>query len=186
MAASIYRNERNGKKVRDTRYDDGDGTFYLPLVKVVSQGVDLEVSGEVTPGWQLFAGYTYNRHRNKDDVCSALTPQHMLKLWTEYTLPGAYAKWTVGGVAVKNRHANTGTCWSWNGSSWDQPRFEIRQGGYAVWDAYVNYRIDDRWNLSLNLNSIFDKNYYATLSAPNGGNWYGEPRQATLTLRGQF
>ena len=189
VSAALYRIERKGEAVEDTRYDDEDGTFYLPLGKVVSQGLDLEVSGEVAPGWQVFAGYTWNHNKNEneDAIYSALTPRHMLKLWTDYTLPGELSKWTVGGgVTVKSKHANTGTYWSWAGDHWDQPRFEIKQGGYAVWDAYVNYQIDDRWNLALNVNNVFDKTYYATLGVPNGGSWYGEPRNATLTLRGQF
>ena len=188
VAASLYHIEREGEGIADTRYED-EGTFYLPLGKVVSQGLDLEVSGEVVPGWQIFAGYTYNRNKNEneDAVYHALTPRHMLKLWSEYNLPGAYDAWTIGGgVTVKSKHANTGTYWQMGPDGWTQPRFEIQQGGYAVWDAHVDYRIDDRWNLSLNVNNLFDKTYYATIGVPNGGNWYGEPRSATLTLRGTF
>lgn len=53
-------------------------------------------------------------------------------------------------------------------------------------DAHVNYQIDPRWALALNVGNVFDRNYYATLGQPSGGNWYGTPRNATLTLRGQF
>ncbi|WP_240643413.1 TonB-dependent receptor [Paracoccus siganidrum] len=73
------------------------------------------------------------------------------------------------------------------GTGWrPQPGFEIRQGGHAIWDAHVNDRIDDRWNLSLNVNNLFDRTCYATIGVPNGGNWHGEPRNVALTLRGQF
>ncbi|MEL5879207.1 TonB-dependent siderophore receptor [Cereibacter sphaeroides] len=189
VAAALYRIERNGEAVEDTRYGDEDGTFYLPLGKVVSQGVELEASGEIAPGWQVFAGYTYNQNKNEnaDAPYHALTPKHMFKLWTEYNLPGDLSKWTVGsGVTVKSKHANTGTYWLMGENGWTQPDFEIRQGGYAVWDAHVNYQVDDRWSVALNVNNLLDKTYYATLSVPNGGNWYGEPRNATLTLRGRF
>jgi len=40
--------------------------------------------------------------------------------------------------------------------------------------------------LALNVNNVFDKAYYSTIGTPGGGNWYGEPRNATLTLRGLF
>lgn len=189
VSAAIYRIERKGEAVADTRYENLSRTYYLPLGKIVSQGLELEVSGEVTPGWQVFAGYTYNYNKNEkeDSVYNALTPKHMLKLWTEYNLPGAHSKWTVGGgVTVKSKHANTGTYWSWAGDHWEQPAFRVAQGGYSVWDAHVNYQINDRWSVALNVNNIFDKTYYATLGVPNGGNWYGEPRNATLTVRAQF
>lgn len=190
LAAALYRIERQGEKVEDPRYEDELGTYYLPLGEIVSQGIDLEVSGEVAPGWQVFAGYTYNHNKNtrENAVFSALTPRHMFKLWTDYNLPGDWSKWTFGGgVTVKSRHANSGTYWLRGpDGNWTQPEFEIRQGGYSVWDAHVQYRIDEQWALALNVNNVFDKTYYATIGTPGGGNWYGEPRNATLTLRGRF
>ncbi len=188
VSAALYRIERKGEAIQDLAYGE-NSRFYLPLGEIVSQGLELEVSGEVSPGWQVFAGYTWNQNRNEKEnvVYSALTPKHIFKLWTDYNLPGAYSKWTVGGgVTVKSRHANTGTYWVMTDAGWTQPEFAIRQGGYAVWDAHVNYQIDDRWSLALNVTNVFDKTYYATLGTPSGGNWYGEPRNATLTLRGQF
>ncbi|UFS67917.1 TonB-dependent siderophore receptor (plasmid) [Paracoccus denitrificans] len=190
VSAALYRIERKGEKVVDPRYEDEPRDYYLPLGEIVSQGIDLEVSGEVAPGWQVFAGYTYNHNENKseNDVYHALTPKHMFKLWTDYTLPGDYSKWTVGGgVTVKSRHANSGTYWLRGpDGNWTQPEFEIRQGGYSVWDAHVQYQIAEQWALALNVNNVFDKTYYATIGTPGGGNWYGEPRNATLTLRGRF
>ena len=188
VSAALYRIERNGEAVEDTRYGDGS-SFYLPLGKIVSQGLDLEVSGELAPGWEIFAGYTYNQNKNRetDAVYSALTPRHMLKLWSDFTLPGSGSKWALGGgVTVKSSHANKGTYWAWTDAGWTQPSFEIKQGGYAVWDARVKYQIDARWALALNVNNVFDRIYYATLGVPNGNNWYGSPRSATLTLRGEF
>lgn len=188
LSAAIYRIERKGEAVQDLRYGE-DSRFYLPLGDITSQGLDLEISGEIQPGWQVYAGYTWNQNKNDREnvVYSALTPKHIFKLWTDYNLPGQLSKWTVGGgVTVKSKHANTGTYWVWTDAGWTQPGFAIKQGGYAVWDAHVNYQIDDRWALALNVNNVFDKTYYATLGVPNGGNWYGEPRNATLTLRGQF
>lgn len=188
-SASLYRIERKGEAIVDPRYEDEPRDYYLPLGEIVSQGIDLEISGEVTPGWQILAGYTYNHNKNKNDdaVYHALTPKHMLKLWTDYNLPGDYAKWTVGGgVTVKSKHANSGTYWFMTPDGWTQPSFEIRQGGYAIWDAYVGYQVNDEWELALNVNNLFDKNYYSTIGTPGSGNWYGEPRSATLTLRGTF
>lgn len=189
VAAAVYRIERKGEAVEDARYEDEDRTYYIPLGEIVSQGVDLEVSGEISPGWQVFAGYTYNRNENKSDgdVYHARTPRHVFKLWTDYNLPGQYDKWSVGGgVTVKSKHANSGTYWLRGPDGWLQPEFRIEQGGYAVWDANVQYRIDDQWLMSLNVNNLFDKNYYSTVGTPGGGNWYGEPRSVALTLRGQF
>ena len=188
VSAALYRIERDGEAVQDTRYGQ-NSSFYLPLGKIVSEGVDLEVSGEVALGLEVFAGYTYNRNENERNnmIYSALTPKHIFKVWTDYNLPGSLSKWAIGGgVTAKSSHANTGTYWVWSGASWTQPLFEIKQGGYSIWDARLKYQIADSWDLALNVNNVLDKNYYATLGVPSSGNWYGTPRNATLTLRGKF
>ena len=55
-----------------------------------------------------------------------------------------------------------------------------------MWNALVEYRIDDHWTLAYNANNLFDKTYYATLGSSMSGNWYGEERNHMLTLRGTF
>ncbi|WP_074966957.1 TonB-dependent siderophore receptor [Paracoccus aminovorans] len=189
-SAALYRIERKGEAALDPAYpESSDGTglscCYVAQGRIVSEGLDLELSGEIAPDWQLFAGYTWNHNKNtRDDmVFSALTLRHMLKLWTDYTLPGDWSKWTLGGgVTVKSAQATAGTA----RIAGVTQAYRIEQGGYAVWDAHVGYRIDDRWQMALNVNNIFDKRYYSALGTPTGGNWYGEPRSATLTLRGRF
>ena len=64
------------------------------------------MSGEVFPGLQLQFGYTYNLNKYGSAYYTAYQesgsfetqqPKHQVKLWTAYTLPGAYHAWTVGG-----------------------------------------------------------------------------------------
>lgn len=190
---SLYRIERDGEAVEDSRYDpsyaDGDSCCYVAQGEVVSQGVELELAGEIRPGWQVFGGYTYNSNENKteDAVYSEFTPRHLVKLWTSY-VPQAYARWTIGGgVTAMSSQSNSGLAWIYDAETgWSQEPFSIAQGGYAVWDAFVQYRIAEDWDLALNVNNVFDRIYYATLGNPGGGNWYGEPRSAFLTLRARF
>lgn len=190
VAAAVYHIKRKGEGFRDPSLpDDGSPCCYLPSGEITSRGIDLEVSGEVQPGWQIMAAYSYNHNKNDADGVAyhELTPKHMFKLWTDYDLTGAWSKWTLGGgVTVKSAQANSGTYWLRVDDQWTRPEFQIRQGGYAIWDAHAKYRIDDQWSLDLNVNNLFDKTYYSTIGTPGGGNWYGEPRSASLTLRGTF
>ena len=39
---------------------------------------------------------------------------------------------------------------------------------------------------SLDIDNLFDKTYYNTVSGTWGGNYYGEPRSAFLTLKGTY
>ncbi|PZQ50032.1 MAG: TonB-dependent siderophore receptor [Rhodovulum sulfidophilum] len=192
-SAALYRIERDGEAVEDSRYVPTGGfasCCYVAQGEVVSQGVELELAGELAPGWQVFGGYTYNDNQNKTEnaVYSEFTPKHLLKLWTSYDLPRDYSRWTVGGgVTAMSGQANSGLAWIYDANAgWSQEPFRIEQGGYAVWDAFAQYRIAEGWDLALNVNNVFDRTYYATLGTPTGGNWYGQPRTAYLTLRARF
>jgi outer membrane receptor for ferric coprogen and ferric-rhodotorulic acid len=46
--------------------------------------------------------------------------------------------------------------------------------------------VDDHWTVSVNGNNLFDKTYYQTTSSSANGNYYGEPRNYMLTVRGEF
>lgn len=92
-----------------------------------------------------------------------------------------------GGVTAMSGSTNRGLSWVSNGAGGSsQVPFVIHQGGYAVWNASVQYRVHRGWSLALNLRNLVDKRYYQTLGTPRGSNWYGEPRNVSLTLRGTF
>lgn len=58
--------------------------------------------------------------------------------------------------------------------------------GRAVWNAYAKYQINRHWSAALNLNNVFDKTYYTSSTTLVNGNYYGDPRNLMLTLRGTF
>lgn len=192
---ALYRIVRTGEAATDPAYpytpgELGSSCCYFAQGRLVSQGVDTELSGELAPGWQLFAGYTWNQNQNKQtrQTFHAITPRHMLKLWSTVGLRGGLSAWTLGGgVTLQSRQANTGLDWVYDADTgWSQAPFAIRQGGYALWSASAKVQLNPDWSLALNLGNLLDKQYYQTLGTPRGGNWYGEPRSAALTLRGRF
>lgn len=164
------------------------GACHVAEGKVRSQGLDTEVTGELLPGWQVAAGYTFNLttylhdrtatgapSANENQPLSTFTPKHMIRAWTSYRLPGELSAVTVaGGVNLQSAAYKT------SGAL----RFD--QGGYAVWSARLAYRINRNLTASLNLNNIFDKTYYRTLGNTAGSNWYGDPRNVMATLTAIF
>lgn len=188
---SLFNVERTGTAVLDGRYPSqrdpwAGNCCYLPQGKVTSRGVDIELGGEVRPGWQLTAGYTFNtsKDRSTDTTYSSITPKHLLKLSTAYTLPGAWSRWKIGASThVQSRHTVASSVYD---SAGNAAAYTFRQGGYAILNAMVQYQPDPHWTLSLNVDNLADRIYYERLGDADGGNWYGTPRNATLTARYRF
>jgi len=188
---SLFNVERTGTGVVDPRYPESNDPWagnccYLAQGKVVSRGVDLEIGGEVTPGWEIALGYTFNNSKDKseDTVFSSITPRHLFKLSTAYTLPDSLSRWRVGGnVVVQSSTFVSGSLYSADGQA---SPYKFSQPGYAVVGLMAQYRFDPSWTLTLNANNVFDKVYYERVGTAEGGNWYGAPRNWMLTLRGTY
>jgi outer membrane receptor for ferric coprogen and ferric-rhodotorulic acid len=158
------------------------GACYVAEGKVRSQGLDAEVSGALLPGMDTTAGYTFNQTRylrdstatgapsaNQDQPLSTFTPRHMVRLWTNYQAPSS--PWSAGGgVNFQSQSYKTSGV------------YRIAQSSYAVWSGRIGYRINRNLTASVNLNNLFDKQYYRTLGSISGSNWYGEPRNVTVKL----
>jgi outer membrane receptor for ferric coprogen and ferric-rhodotorulic acid len=151
------------------------GFCYTASDMVVSQGVDVGVNGELSPGWQALAGYTYvERKYGKGaldgEAYGTDQPRQILRLSTLYRLPET--KWSVGGdtrVQSKIYQKDVG--------------FKVEQGGIALVGLTAKYALTDKSELSLQVENLFDREYYETIGYPEYGNFYGEPRNFWVTYR---
>ncbi|WP_267268900.1 TonB-dependent siderophore receptor [Pseudomonas protegens] len=157
--------------------------------EVRSEGIELEVNGELAPGWELGAGYTYAQAKyrkdgNEDNVGRLFDtdiPRHVFKAFTTYQLPGDLHRWTVGGgLYSQNRIYNKDVNFYDSGT----PMY-VEQKGYALVDLMTRYRASEHLEFRLNLNNVFDKKYYQSISTNTyyGNDIYGEPRNAMVTVR---
>jgi outer-membrane receptor for ferric coprogen and ferric-rhodotorulic acid len=199
----LYYTKRQNEAVEDPTYPPSSFLFassccYRAQGEVISKGIDIEVSGEVLPDWNVIAGYTYNFNRNRDDnaTFSSITPKHLFKVWSTYRLPGELNALKLGGgVNIQSANYVSGSAGvidgegnpvlDASGSAVSIP-FDYTQSGYAVWNAMAEYQLDENWSITYNLNNAFDKTYYAVVGSSALGNTYGEPRNHMLTLRGTF
>ncbi|HEP9390102.1 TPA: Fe(3+)-pyochelin receptor FptA [Pseudomonas aeruginosa] len=156
--------------------------FYISGGKVRSQGFELEGTGYLTPYWSLSAGYTYTSTEYLKDSqndsgtrYSTFTPRHLLRLWSNYDLPWQDRRWSVGGGLQAQSDYSV-----------DYRGVSMRQGGYALVNMRLGYKIDEHWTAAVNLNNLFDRTYYQSLFNPNWNNRYGEPRSFNVSLRGAF
>jgi outer membrane receptor for ferric coprogen and ferric-rhodotorulic acid len=172
---------------------------------LLSRGIDLEVTGEILPGWQVQAGYTYDDNRFSDSLLNApgvsnginssfqtQQPVHQAKLWTSYTPIGRFNRWTVGGgLRLESSRSNGGTVCSVQQNALGCPSnvfvpYAFTQGLYTVIDLRTAYRFSDHWSAALNVTNVGDTRYYATAGTSQTENFYGEPRAVMFSLRAKY
>lgn len=158
---------------------------YEAAGQVRSQGVELELQGQLTPDWQLGAGYTFTEAKYRKDATKTNEgrlfdtdiPRHLFKLSTTYTLPGALDKWRVGSSLYgQNRIYNKGST------------YMIEQDAFTLVDFMLGFKPTDHIDAHLILNNAFDKKYYNALSSSVTvpSNVYGDPRNLMLSVKYTF
>ncbi|QVW25931.1 TonB-dependent siderophore receptor [Pseudomonas hormoni] len=149
------------------------------------QGFETELSGEVMPHWNMTAGYTYTHSVNGEDKrTNTSQPLNLLRVSTSYRLPGDWQALTVGGAVNWQsdvyRAANRPVGRNAAGSVMTE-KTNIRQGAYTVVNLMSRYEFDPHLSASLNVENLFDKQYYDNVGFYNGVYW-GDPRTVTLSL----
>ena len=160
--------------------------IYKAIDGATTQGIELELAGELQDGWNLMAGYTYARTRDQDEQrifgypLTTSKPEHVIRTFTTYRLPGALDKVTVGG-GVSWQSAFYGNIYSPTVGDYTR----IKQGGFTLVDLMTRYQVNEHLSFTANANNVFDKQYLSGL-----GNFdttfYGEPRNLTLTTKWDF
>jgi outer membrane receptor for ferric coprogen and ferric-rhodotorulic acid len=164
-----------------------DGTTaYRAVSGVKTQGAEIEVSGAITPGWNVTGGYTYTYNEDaKGNRVFTVNPLHMLKLNSTYKL----GRWTLGGgvswqtKVYQNMNAPTGRFTTAGAPVLAATR--VTQGGYVLADALLRYAITDKISVGVNATNLFDEKYYRNVGYFNGGYW-GEPRRVLFNVRARY
>lgn len=159
LNAAVFRTEKRNARVRD-----GSTSTQINLGKIRVQGVELGLTGRVTPSWEVFGGYTYldGRIVSSPEIGTgsdlgiaaqgkrtANTPRHNFTLWSTARVA---PQWEVGGgvLAVSRRTLNN---------------FETAEvDGYTRLDATVAY-LQKNYELRLNLQNLTDELYFEGSSA---------------------
>jgi outer membrane receptor for ferric coprogen and ferric-rhodotorulic acid len=159
-------------------------SFYLNAGEIESKGWEVETTGKPLARLDVTAGYTHlTTHyladrTNQGLVYSIQTPVHQFKLWSNYrfSAEGALSGFNLGLGLLANSAVQSSRGW----------RNQLMTGGYAVVNGNVGYQIDKKSSLSLQVNNLLDRKYYASVGTPNTYNFYGEPRSFNLVLRTSY
>ncbi|MBJ2179843.1 TonB-dependent siderophore receptor [Pseudomonas veronii] len=183
-SAAYFEIHETNRSVSDDEYNNRTPTpsnYAFKGTKAVTKGYEVEMSGELAPGWQLQGGYTHKIVRDDNDIkISTFEPEDQVSVYTSYKFKGNLDKLTVGGGA------------RWQSVGW-QDIYNSPKGGYeefsqeSYWlvDLMTRYQFTKNVSATLNVNNIFDKTYYTNIGFYNSAA-YGEPRNFMLSTRWDF
>ena len=175
------------------RNTDPDNPGYLLSGKRHATGMEFNLAGRITPKWEVFLNHTWipSAKIDKSNVSATntnattgvvtannaqregdrpgLTPRHSGSAWSTY----AFApQWRVGAGLTYRSAQNP-----------DGAR-QMESSGFVTADAMVEYSIDDKTSVKLNISNLGDKLYADTLY--RGFYGPGAPRSVQLMLKTRF
>lgn len=131
--------------------DPDDNNRLLQIGEARSQGVELELVGQITDDWSLIANYAFNDAEVTEDTNDLLVgrqlenaPFHTAALWTRYNIPNT-GFGIAGGITFVDERQ------TFNES--------VQLPSYIVLDAAIYYAFRDL-ELALNFDNILDRTYF--------------------------
>jgi catecholate siderophore receptor len=170
LTTALFQTDKTNARVSDGL----GGTINAGSQRV--RGFEFGFAGNVTNKWAVFGGYSYldaittnagPTTPQNSGLPMVMVPKHNFTLWTSYdVLP----KLTLGAGATVS--SLTYASVSSTSRKWTP--------GYARFDASATWRVSKKVDLQLNVNNIFDKQYYQS-AYPIYATW-APGRSAVVTL----
>ena len=174
LSAAVFRLDRDDVRVADP----ANPGFFVKTGQQRTDGIEIGLQGDVMPNWQVFAGYAHLDGRITKATSSGaagakigLVPDNAFSLWNKFALGGG---WGAGLGIVHQSDAYTSFT-----NTVKLPAFTRTDG--AIYYTFA----DGKTRLALNVENLFDKQYYATANSDNNIS-PGAPRSAKLTLATAF
>ncbi len=178
---AVKSNERNTDP-------DSAATSLLLSGERHSTGFEFDITGRLTPKWEIFGSYMWipDAKVDKSAACPpapaqclqsqpgevagqrpGLIPRHSGTIWNTYQLT---PKWRVGaGINFRSKQTPV--------------QSSIEAPGFATVDLLVEYRINDTFTVKANLNNVSDKYYADTLYRGHYVPGQGRVLQVNMTAR---
>lgn len=174
LSAAVYQLDRSNVAITDP----SDSTKTILVDGQRSQGVELAISGKLTPAWSIMGGYAYQdatitRTQSataKAGAKLAQVPTHSASIWNRYDLN---SQWGVAAGGV------------YRGAIYPSTDNLVMLPGFTRVDAALYYAWDKHVQLQLNVENLTDKTYYAAAHS-NNNITPGSPRAVRLGLHFKY
>ena len=160
LRTALARTDKYNERNTDVNQATGE---YLLSGQRHTNSLEFELAGRINPNWDVFGGIAF-MHGVIDKAGSStaaqatvglnpgLTPNVQANLWTTYKLD---AKWRIGG-GFTHVSANSP-------SSANAVNLSNHAPAYTKFDALLEYRVDERSTVKLNVDNLGNKVYYSSL-----------------------
>jgi len=135
--------------------DPNDPRFSVATGEQKSQGIELDLVGEIFPGWNLIASYSYIdaeiSEDNQFDEGNRLpgVPENSASLWTTYEIQSG----DLAGLGF-------GIGFNWVGDRQGDLANSFELDSYFLTNAAIFYERND-WRFAVNFQNIFDVKYFS-------------------------
>jgi len=134
--------------------DPDNSGFSVALGEARSRGIELDIAGEIAPGWNIIASYGFTDAEITEDTNAFLVgnqlvnaPRHSASLWSTYEIQTGALRGLGLGAGIFFVGERQGD------------RFNtFTLPSYVRTDAALYYR-RDRWQAALNIRNLFDIDY---------------------------
>jgi catecholate siderophore receptor len=160
VRTAVARTDKFNERNTDVNQATGE---YLLSGQRHTDSLEFEVSGRITPQWEVFGGIAFMNARIDKAGSSAaaqatvgmnpgLTPRRQANLWVAYS---PRERWRIGG-------GFTGIS-SQGPVSANPSALANRAPGYVKWDAMVEYAVTPTQSVRVNVDNLTNRLYYAQL-----------------------
>ena len=166
---AIFEIEQSSPQVADSNPET------LDIIDTSTSGFEAELTGNLTDRWFISTGYTYleaeqvNR-AGPSGLRPREVPEHTFSVWNQYAVNERLGL-ALGVIFQDDSFAN-------NGNTAILP-------DYTRVDAAVFYKLSERYRLQMNIENLFDTQYF-----PNSHSTHevsvGKPVNAAFSIRGNF
>ncbi|MEZ0299023.1 MAG: TonB-dependent receptor [Candidatus Methylacidiphilales bacterium] len=168
LTAALFRTNKNNARITDPT----DGTTQVLAGEQRVQGIELGVSGNITPEWSVFGGYSYMDSQiiKGTNAGNELpnTPEQSASLWTTYKLP-YNVKIGTGFQYVDTRYSSIA-------NTVDAP-------GYVTQQAMVGWSPTKNVEVQINVNNLWDEQYISALGGGHSVPGYGRNVIVTTNIK---
>jgi catecholate siderophore receptor len=172
--AAVYRLDRTNVIVADP----ADATRSILADGQRSKGVELGLGGNVTPQWNVMGGYAWQSAKLTAATSAAIpagtivpqVPTHSLSLWNRYDFTPSFG----AGLGVVYRD-----------SIFSSTSNAVTLPSFTRVDAALYYALSKQYKLQLNIENLFDKQYYAAANSDTNIT-PGSPRALRVSLNAKF